>query len=100
MIRHEAVPQQRKTVKLRVLLQQVEIGDAIRIAREDDLSRIAALRNVVRNIGDHDTRQSSHSKNLTEKILRRTMDCWFLTLWFPHWEEITGVRPVCPQVKG
>jgi len=50
------------------------------------------------NIGDDDTRQSSHSKNV--KIRRRTTDVLVSTLWFPDWEEITGVRPVCPQVSG
>jgi hypothetical protein len=47
-------------VKLPVLAQQFKTGEAIGIARKDDLSCIPAL-NMMRNIGNHDPRQSSHS---------------------------------------
>ena len=99
MIRHEAVAQQAEIVKLRILSQQLKVGDAIGIAGENDLSRIATLRNMVSNAGDHDTRESSHSKKLTEMIGRRMMDGLSEAWWFPDREEKTGVRPVCPQVS-
>jgi hypothetical protein len=65
VIRHEAVAQQRKSVKLRILSQQLKVGDAVRIAGENYLSRISPLRNMMRNVDDHDTRQSSHRKKIT-----------------------------------
>lgn len=55
MIRHKAVPQQRHGVKLRVLAQQLQVGGAIGVAGENDLSRISALRHMMQNVRDHHT---------------------------------------------
>ena len=60
MIRHQAVPQQGETVKLGIVLQQLKVSDAIGIAGEDNLPRVSPLRNMMSNVGDYDTRQSSH----------------------------------------
>ena len=70
MFRHQTVSEQGQTIKLGVLPQQLKIGDAICIAGEDDLSGIAALRNMMGNVDDHDAGQPSHKKNLTDKIGR------------------------------
>jgi hypothetical protein len=66
VIRHQAVSQQRETVNLGVLPQQLKISDAIRIARENDLSRIPPLRNMMGNVDDHNAREPSHSKKISE----------------------------------
>jgi hypothetical protein len=62
MIRHEAIAQQRQSVKLRVLAQQLKVSDALGIAGQNHLSRIAPLSNMVRNVDDHHTRQPSPRK--------------------------------------
>src|SRR5437773_12458030 len=65
VIRHEAVAQQAESIKLRIFPQQLKVSDAVRIAGQNHLSRIPALRNMMRNADDHDTRQPSHKKKLT-----------------------------------
>ncbi len=66
VIRHEAVAQQGESVTLRILPQQLKVSDAVRIAGENDLSGIPPLRNMMRNVDDHDTRQPSHSMKIAE----------------------------------
>jgi hypothetical protein len=68
MIGHQTITQQRKTVKLRTLAQQLKVSDAIRIAGENHLSSIPALRNMMGDVNDHNPRQSSHTKKISEKI--------------------------------
>ena len=51
---------QQESVKLGILLQQLKVSDAIGIAGEDNLPRVSPLRNMMSNVGDYDTRQSSH----------------------------------------
>jgi hypothetical protein len=65
VIRHQAVAQQRQSVELRILPQQLKVSNAIRIAGQNHLSRIPPLRNMMGNVDDHDTRQPSHRKKLT-----------------------------------
>ena len=50
VIRHQAIAKYPKPIPLRVLTQQLKVGDSIRVAGENDLSRIATLRNMMRNI--------------------------------------------------
>ncbi len=52
----------RGPVNLGILPQRLKMSDEIRIARENDLSRIPPLRNMMGNVDDHDARQPSHSK--------------------------------------
>ena len=66
VIRHETVAQHEESVKLRILPQQLQVSDAVCIARQNDLSRIPSLRNMMGNVDDHDTRQSSHTMKLAE----------------------------------
>ena len=75
MIRHQAVPQQRDTVKVRILSQELKISDAIGVAGENDLSRIPPLRNVMGNVDDHNARQPSHGKTITE-VIRSVARLW------------------------
>jgi hypothetical protein len=81
-----------------VLPQQLKISDAIRIAGENYLSRIPPLRNMMGNVCDNDTRQPSHTKNITE-LAPPTAVLYFVLCRNSHiGREIIGVRPVCPQV--
>src|ERR1700730_12937442 len=68
VIRHEAVPEDGEPIKLRILPQQLNISEAIHIARENDLSRIPPLRNMMGNVDDHNARQPSHGMKITEII--------------------------------
>jgi len=68
VIRHEAVAQQGKSVKLRIFPQQLKVSDAIRVAGQNHLSRIPPLSNMMRNVDDHHPRQSSHRKKLTGMV--------------------------------
>jgi hypothetical protein len=66
VIRHETVTQQGESAKLRILPQQLKISGTVRIAGQNDLSRIPPLRNMMGNVDDHDARQSSHSMKIAE----------------------------------
>jgi hypothetical protein len=50
VIGHQAVAEQRESIELYVLAQEVEINSALGIARQNELPRIATLRYVMRNI--------------------------------------------------
>jgi hypothetical protein len=50
VIRHQTVAQQRKPVKIRILSQEREISGAFLVTVENHLSRIAPLRNMVRDV--------------------------------------------------
>jgi hypothetical protein len=65
VIRHEAVAQQRESVKLRILAQQLEVSKTLGIAGKNHLSRVPPLRNMMGNVGDHYPRQPSHLEKLT-----------------------------------
>lgn len=56
MIGHETVAQQRKTVELRLLAQQLQISAAVRFVGKNYLPGIAALRNMMGNIQYNDAR--------------------------------------------
>ncbi len=60
MIRHQAVTQHSKTLKLGVVPQQLQISGAIAVAAEDDLPGVATLGNMVGNIGHDNTREAGH----------------------------------------
>jgi ABC-type polysaccharide/polyol phosphate transport system ATPase subunit len=60
-IGHEAVTPQGQTIKLRLLSQQRQVGKAIGIVGENNLSGISPLRNLMGNIRDDDAGESSHN---------------------------------------
>ena len=60
VIRHKAVAQQRNTVKLRILAEQLQIGNAVALVGENYLASISALRNMMRNVDDHHAGKTSH----------------------------------------
>jgi hypothetical protein len=97
MIRHQAVSQQGKAIKLGVLAQQLKIGDAIVVAGEDDLSGIAALRNMMGNIDDHDAGQPSHRKKLNRED-SAVDNGWlsFSVREFQIWRKQPGYVPSVP----
>ena len=68
MIRHQAIAQQPEPIQLRVLTQQLKVGDSIRVAGKNDLSRIATLRNMMRNIQNDHARQSGHEMKIAERV--------------------------------
>ena len=68
VIGHQAVAQQGQTVELGIVTEQVEIGGAIGVAGENDLSSIAALRNMMRKVYDDDARQAGHLEKISESM--------------------------------
>jgi len=60
VIRHEAVANQRAGMQNRVLVEQIEIHQAVGIGIEDWAAGVTALRHMVRHtLGDH-ARDSGH----------------------------------------
>ncbi|MHB8217892.1 MAG: hypothetical protein ACYDDS_17610 [Candidatus Sulfotelmatobacter sp.] len=47
--------------------QQLKIGAAIRIIAQNRLPAIATLRNMMCNVSNDDTRQSSHAQKISER---------------------------------
>src|SRR5258708_39951833 len=68
VIRHQAVAKQGQSVNLDVLAQKIEIHQSFCILRKQELPRVAPLRDMVRNVGDNDTSQTSHRRNLSENV--------------------------------
>jgi hypothetical protein len=76
MIGHEAVANQRHTVELSILSQQIEIDHAISVGVQDKSSPIPTLCDMVRYINGNDPSQACHASDIIRK------------------------RSVCPQVSG
>lgn len=76
-----------------------QVGDSIRVAGENDLSRIATLRNMMRNIQNDHARQSGHEVKIAERVQSAASECLGWYLGFPEWERIIGVLSVCPQIS-
>ena len=68
MIGHKTVTQQRETVELRVLPQQFEIGDAIRILREDHLLGVTTLGNMMGNVDHYHAGQPCHVLKRSRRV--------------------------------
>ena len=98
-LRHQAIAQQPEPIQLRVLTQQLKVGDSIRVAGKNDLSRIATLRNMMRNIQNDHARQSGHEVKIAERVQSAASECLGWYLGFPEWERIIGVLSVCPQIS-
>jgi hypothetical protein len=75
MIGHEAVANQRHTVELSILSQQIEIDHAISVGVQDKSSPIPTLCDMVRYINGNDPSQACHASDIIRK------------------------RSVCPQVS-
>lgn len=60
MIRHQAITERREVIEFAVLTEEFQIGEAIGVAGEDRLPGVAALRNMMRNVGHYHARQASH----------------------------------------
>ena len=69
VIGHETVAEQQHLVQPKVLLQQLQINPAIRIAIKKETTAIAALGQVVRYANGYDSGQSSHNSNSSKKTL-------------------------------
>ena len=99
VIRHQAVTQQRETVQLRVLPQQLQIGEAIGIAGENDLSGIATLRNMMGNIHRDHARKSSHNEKISEVwYLRADGEGQFLIRRSQMGRKELGYVPSVPEL--
>jgi len=61
------------------LPQQLQIGAAIRIAGENHLPGIAALRNMMGNVSDNHTGQASHLQKISEitQLVTGTASFWW-----------------------
>ena len=55
VVRHEAVSQHGELVLAQPLPQQIEIDRALDVARKEVLAPVAALRHMMRHVGDDDS---------------------------------------------
>ncbi len=62
MIRHQAIAEQREVIEFAVLVEKFQIGKTIGVTVDDYLPGVAALRNMMRNVGHDHTRQTSHGR--------------------------------------
>jgi hypothetical protein len=69
VIGHQTVADQQHLVQPKVLLQQLQINPAVRIAIKKETAAIAALGDVVRYSNGYDSGQSSHGSNSSKKML-------------------------------
>jgi hypothetical protein len=78
------------------------VCDSIRIRGENHLSAVAPLRNMMRQVENDHARQPGHAHKVADGDGARfaCLEWLDLHLCFPVWEEIIGVRPVCPQVHS
>jgi hypothetical protein len=67
MIRHETVAQQREAVKLRVLPQQLKVGDTVGVVGQNYLPGVPPLRNMMGNVNHDDAREAGHSQKISER---------------------------------
>ena len=114
VIRHEAVTQQRKTVKLGVFPDQIEVGNAVAVVGQNYLPGVTPLRNMMGNINHNDASEAGHCQknnrkdrfaaglprdpldsNLLHSQIGRTMgDVPSVPAFRPENRE----RPVCPRI--
>jgi hypothetical protein len=76
MIGHEAVTNQRHSVKLNVFPQQGEVGRTIRIAIQDEAPAVPTLRQVVWHINGNNPSESSHGRE--NNIRKPSAHCGFV----------------------
>ncbi len=62
VIRHEAIRENREAVALRLLCEDSQIGPSIIVAEEDILAVVAALRDMVGQTGNDDSRDPRHRR--------------------------------------
>jgi hypothetical protein len=76
VIGHEAVTNQRYSVKLNVFPQQGEVGRTIRIAIKDEAPTVPTLCQVVWHINGNNPSESSHGKEtISGNCLRTAVSC-------------------------
>ena len=103
VIRHETVAQQRKTVKLGILPQQLEVGDAVGVVGQNDLPGVSALGNMMSNVNHDDASEAGHGQKNSRKDriggrisapsqARKSSP-------FPTLGGKNGERPVCPRFR-
>ena len=68
VVRHKAVSEDGNLMKGSVIPQQVEVHGAVGIAIQDEAARVAALRDVMRNVDGNDPGESTHTRNITETL--------------------------------
>ena len=64
MITHEAISNDRHSVFARVLLQQIQVLEAINVSTKDILPAIASLGDVVSDVGNHRSCDSRHTSSI------------------------------------
>jgi hypothetical protein len=97
VVGHEAVAQQRETVEVRILPQQLQIDKPVGIMNKNGLAGLAALGNMVGEIDDHEAGEPWGKRT-------RKLEAWGkLTLLgrsepgrFPYWEKNRGTFRLSP----
>ncbi len=93
VIGHKTVTEQRKTIELRVLPQQFEIGDPIRILREDGLLGVTTLCNMVGNFNQAESRgQGGGGAQVTRTTLLDAAYADGVSRDRSHREQLAGAR--------
>jgi hypothetical protein len=67
MIGHQAVTQEPKPIQCAVLAKQTDIDQFVGIGFQDESASVPPLRDVVCNINDNDSGQTSHGKEKISK---------------------------------
>ena len=70
VVRHQAIAYHRQLVQADGPTQQIEIHHALGGAGQNELTSIATLRDVMRNIDDNHPRETRHDPYLGENTLR------------------------------
>jgi hypothetical protein len=74
VIGHQAIADQFHPLLFDALLQQIEVDAGLSITFEDEATRIAALRNVMRNAWSYHTNESNHSSPCCGCIRRQVQE--------------------------
>jgi hypothetical protein len=101
VVGHEAVAQQRETVEVRILPQQLQIDKPVGIMNKNGLAGLAALGNMVGEIDDHEAGEPWGKRT-------RKLEAWGkLTLLgrsepgrFPYWGKNRGTFRLSPYFSN
>jgi hypothetical protein len=101
VIRHQAITQQSKTMKVGVVPQQLQISKAVPVAGEYYLPGIPTLGNMVGDVRQNDAGEAGHGLKVSERMgvpskAGRNFCCRSYSV--PTSGENNGASPVCPRI--
>jgi hypothetical protein len=99
VIRHQAITQRSKTVKLGVVPQQLQISKAVPVAGEYYLPGISTLGNMVGDVRHNDAGEAGHGLKVSERMgvpSKAGRNFSAEVIVFPHREKIMVPVPSVP----